>query len=284
MAVGINTSGNIGSYVQTIFEAATLVARDRNFMTGLVETWFDERSTATRSRSEYGSVSYNTITDSDDLASQTFTPSVQESLTPALYGAQFLITDQRVRSDPFQVQREAARELGEGAGKQVNIHLCSKFSSFTGGTVGSAGGTVTAGNLFAAVAKLRQQNAPGPYFGVLQEGQWYHVGTVLIPGGGVSMTNAPELQNLVTNQYFAGYAMGVYWFTTNDITSGTAAVGAVFSREALGYDERKAFGIEYQRDASKGGGAWELNATLEYAYGVWRPLFGVQVVATSVVP
>jgi len=284
MAIGTNKSDDIASYVHTIFEAATLAARDRNFMTGLVSTWFDERGTATRSRSEYGTVGYNQITDTDDLVSQTFTPSVQNSLSPYLYAAQFLISDRRLRADPFQLQGDASRELGEGAGKQVNLHLTGLFSSLTGGTVGTAGGTVTTGNLFAAIAKLKQQNAPPPYFGVLQEGHWYHIGTVLIPAGGVSMTNAPELQEVVSSRYYAGYAMGVYWFTTNDITSGTAAVGAVFSREALGFDERKAFGIEYQRDASKGGGSWELNATMDYAYGVWRPNFGCQVVATSVVP
>ena len=52
------------------------------------------------------------------------------------------------------------------------------------------------------------------------------------------------------------------------------AVGGIFGRQAIYLDRRQPFGIEYQRDASRGGGGWELNATMEYAYGVWRPTLG----------
>ena len=86
------------------------------------------------------------------------------------------------------------------------------------------------------------------------------------------------------SNYLLGSFFGVQWFQSNNVTSGTAATGAVFSREALAYDERKGFSIEPQRDASRGGGGWELNASMDYAYGVWRPTMGVKVIATSVVP
>lgn len=282
MSYGVNISDNIGSYVATIYEAALLAARDRNFMTGLVTTWADESGTATRSRSEYGTVEYQQITDSDDLVSQVFTPSVQNSLSPYLYAAQFMLTDRRLRADPFTLQRDAALELGEGAGKHIQKALISAFSSFTGGTVGSAGGTLAVTDLLKGVAYLQQQNARPPYYGVIQYGHQYHFGTVLAPGGGVSMTNVPELQNRFAQTSYLGNLYGVMWFATNDIDSGTAATGAVFSREALGFDLRKAYGIGYQRDESYGGGAWELNATMDYGAGVWRPKWGVKLIGTSV--
>lgn len=282
MPLGDNIVSNISTYVQQINEAAYLVARDNNYMTPLVTTFSDNAGTAARTRSEYGTVTFNQITDADDLASQAFTPSIRNSLTPALFGAQFFITDQRLRSAPWDEMAVASRELGEGAAKHVNINLLSAFSSLTGGTAGAPGGTVTWSTVFKAIALLKAQKAPEPYFGVLHTGHWFHLGTAVVPAG--AQTNAPDLQNQVLTRYFVGNFFNTLWFQTSDIASGTAAVGAVFSREALAFDLRKQFGIEEQRDASRGGGGWELNATMEYGAGVWRPQFGIQIVATSVIP
>lgn len=283
MASGANLAADVSGYVQTIYEMAELARRDTDFMSSLVKTFPDGyEGTAARSRSEYGTVNYQQITDADDLNSQTFTPTVAQTITPAFFGAQFFITDRRYRTTPVEQQGDAARELGQGAGKHVQLALLNQFSSFTGGTVGSAGGTITWGNLFAAVTKVRQQNAEGELYGVLQEGHWYHLGTVTVPAG--AQTNGIDIQNEVARRYWVGNFFNVDWFVTNDIPSGTAAVGGVFTREALAYDDRKLFGIEYQRDASRGGGGFELNATMEYAKGVWRPSSGCAIVATSVVP
>lgn len=282
MPVGDNVVANISTYVQRINEAAYLVARDNNYMAPLVTGFGDNSGTAARSRSEYSTATFNQITDSDDLASQVFTPSVQNTLAPYLYGAQFFITDQRLRSAPWDELAQASRELGESAAKHVNNNLLAAFSNLTGGTAGVAGGTALWPTLFKAVTLLKSQNAPEPYYGVLHTGQWFHLGTAVVPAG--AQTNAPVLQDQVVNRWFVGNFFGVLWYQTSDITSGTAAVGAVFSREAMALDVRKPFGIEEQRDASRGGGGWELNATMDYGAGVWRPKFGVQIIGTSVVP
>ena len=47
----------------------------------------------------------------------------------------------------------------------------------------------------------------------------------------------------------------------------------MFSRDALGYDLRRAPRLEPERDASRRG--IELNMTAVFAAGVWRPGFGV---------
>jgi len=67
-----------------------------------------------------------------------------------------------------------------------------------------------------------------------------------------------------------------------NITSGTAAVGCMFARPAIALDIRQPFTINPQLDASySGNGAWEVNASMEYAYGVYRPTFGAQLIVTS---
>jgi hypothetical protein len=55
----------------------------------------------------------------------------------------------------------------------------------------------------------------------------------------------------------------------------------MFSRDASAYDLRRPFRIETQRDASRGGGGWELNASIVYGEGVYRAAFGVQMIGTS---
>ena len=286
MPYGNNISDNIGSYIHNIYEMATLVAREQNFITSLVLDLNpeNEAGTAARQRSEYGTVTFNQITDADDLSSQAHTPTKQESISPAFFGAQFFLTDRRIRSDKFQLARDAAMELGEGAGKHIQTNVLADMASFTGGTVGTAGGTVTWANIAAAAAILARQKAPKPYYAVLEEGQWWHLGTAVMPAGGVSKTNADWVADAVMRNYYLGEVLGIQFFHTSDIATGTAAVGGVFARPAIGYDPRKDFGIEYQRDASQGGGGWELNATMDYGHGVWRPLWGVKVLATSVIP
>lgn len=279
---GSNIADNIASYVQTIYESATLVARENNFITSLVLNFNDTAGTATRSRSEYGTVTFNSMSDADDLASQVFTPSVANSISPAFYGAQFFITDRRRRTDPMGVLRDASMELGQGAAKSVQKAVVGNFASLTGGTVGSAGGTLTWGDMFKAVSYLKRENAPEPYYAVLETGQWFHLGTAVVPAG--AQTNAPNFQDAVMNRWWVASVGPLQIFVTSDITSGTAADGGIFSRSAIAYDTRKGFGIEPERDASRGGGGYELNATMEYAHGVWRPKWGVRVTATSVLP
>ena len=280
MPAGINIAGDISGYVQTIFEMSNMVARDNTFVLPLVTTFDDNMGTAARTRSEYGTATFNQVSDADDLTSQTFLPTTQESLTPYEFGAQFFITDTRRRNAAVEAATDAANELGSSMATTVQQNVLSKMSSFTGGTVGTAGGTVTWGNIFAAISKLKIQNAPEPYIGVLHVGQWYHLGTVAVPAG--AQTNGPQLQDAINARYFVGQFFNTLWFVTTDIASGTAATGGVFSRAALAYDERVPFRIEPERDASRRG--IELNATMTYASGVWRPKFGVQIIATSVVP
>jgi hypothetical protein len=49
----------------------------------------------------------------------------------------------------------------------------------------------------------------------------------------------------------------------------------MFARQAIALDIRRPFRIEPERDASRRG--IELNASMIFGAGLWRPTFGVQV-------
>lgn len=281
MAAGVNVAADIGAFVQTIWTEALLTAREQSILPALVRNFNDRSGTATRSRADYGTVTYAQVSDADDLVSQTFSPTAGQSLTPYEYGGRFDLTDLRIETDPFGVRDDAQRELGGGAATKVQVDIATQFSSLTGGTVGSAGGTLTWGNVFAAIAKLRQQMAPLPYYLCLNPGHVFHLGTVPAVAGAQN-AGGPDFQNEWMRNFFVATVGGAQMFQCNDIATGTAAVGALFSRDAIGYDLRRAFRIEPQRDASKR--SWELNASMVYATGIWRPKFGIQIIGTSVVP
>jgi hypothetical protein len=95
------------------------------------------------------------------------------------------------------------------------------------------------------------------------------------------MQNTNIAESIVGAFYQASFG-GMDFFVDANITSGTAATGAMFAKPAMALDIRQGFTINPQWNASySGSGAWELNASMEYAYGVYRPTYGVQLIGTS---
>lgn len=275
-----STYASISALVADIYEAAMLRIRETAVMPTLVEVFNDQASMAVRKDAAYTGGTVQTLAETDDLAAQTFTPAAGGSLTPAIMGAQYFITDARVASDPFQVQRDASLDLGNMLAEKVDTLLATDVASLTGGTIGSAGGTLSWNNVFQAAATLRGLKLSGPYTCVLTPGQWYHLTTAAsVP----EITKAPDLLNSFAADWYVGSAFGINFWIDANIASGTASVGGMFIRDALAYDARRPFRIEVQRDASRGGGGYELNMTAIFAHGVWRPAHGVKLIGTSVV-
>jgi hypothetical protein len=92
-----------------------------------------------------------------------------------------------------------------------------------------------------------------------------------------------DLKNRFMSGFYQASLDNMDFFVDANIASGTAAIGAMFSKEALALDIRQGFTINPQWDASFAGvGAWELNASMVYGYGVYRPTYGVKLIGTSV--
>ena len=60
------------------------------------------------------------------------------------------------------------------------------------------------------------------------------------------------------------------------------AYGAIYVPQSMALDTRKAFNIRPERDESRE--LTELNASMWYAYGVWRPAFGVAILSDAITP
>ncbi|KKW11264.1 MAG: hypothetical protein UY48_C0022G0012 [Candidatus Gottesmanbacteria bacterium GW2011_GWB1_49_7] len=276
-----NTEADIATFVNTVWEDAMLVARDNNVMSGLVNGFGDLQGLAVRKNAKYnGTAAFNQISETDDLTSQSFTPVVDQTLTPYEYGSQFFITDSRLETDIFAVRQDAAQEFGAAYGQKIDTFLAGMFSSLTGGTVGAAGTNMSWANFFAAITKMRRALAPRPWVAVLTPEQWHCLGTAIAPG--VTVTNSPFIQDEFIRQFYVGGVSGVDIFTTANIATGTSVYGGMFSRNALALDIRRPLRIEPERDASLRG--FELNASSVFAYGVWRPQYGIAINTAGTAP
>jgi len=154
----LNPSSDITSFINTVFEAAILVARDNNVMTGLVRSFNDRTGVATRQNSQYGGMTINQIGETDDLVGQAFTPSSIATLTPAEYGGQYFMTDTRIESDPFSVRSDAAQDMGEALATDVESKLISNFS--TRSTRASVGSDRASSNIFFAAEGIPESSIP----------------------------------------------------------------------------------------------------------------------------
>lgn len=271
----LNPSSNISAFINTVFEAAILTTRENNIMTGLVRTFNDRTGDAVRQNSQYGGMTINQIGETDDLVGQAFTPSSIATLTPAEYGGQYFLTDTRVESDPFGVRADAAADMGGALATDIDGNLMSSFTSFTGGSVGVSGSAITWSYVYAMEALLRAQKAPYPYFFVCHPYQWKILKAAGVVAG--TRTNASEdfMNAMRRSMFFVHQEGGIFMYVSANVyTSGTDAVAGLWSRDALAMDVRRGARIEPERDASRRG--TELNLSMLYGYGVWRPLFGVQ--------
>lgn len=276
-----NTAADIATFVNTVWADALMVARDNNVMSRLVRNFGDRTGLALRKNAKYsGTAVWNQITETDDLTSQSLTPTTDQTLTPYEYGAQFFITDSRVETDIWAYRQDAAMELGASYGQKTDVFLSGLFNSLTGGTAGSAGSNMSWAVFYNALTKARRALIPQPWVMVLTPEQYHCLGTAVVPGA--TVTNSPATQDEFARRWFVGNVSGIDIFTTANIAVGTSVFGGLFNREALALDIRRAFRVEAERDASRRG--LELNASSVFAYGTWRPQYGIAINTAGTAP
>lgn len=285
MTTGYSTYANVASLITDIYEASFFTLRARSVLPLTVTTYDDQDGMQPRKVTAYNAGNVREVAEGEAVTPTAFDKSLLSTLTPTRKADNYLLTDQRIRTDSDGVRNDAAIDLGAAHAEYLDTQIAAGFSSLTGGTVGAALGTITLGQVFAAHAILRQAKVPGPYFCTLGAGQWFHL--VHQAGTAISstFTRSDTFQDRLVNAYFTTPAMGDVTFVVSPVISGAGggtAYGALYAKTALAFDERQPFMIEPQRNANRQ--AWELNSSHWFATGTWRPLTGVQLVSTDVIP
>ena len=275
----LNTEALISAFVNPIYEDVMAVLREQNIMTKLVRNFNDRTGLAVRYNSRYTSSAFGTIAETDDLTSSEFTPGTIAAITPIEIGKQYFLTDSRIESDPFSVRSDAARDLGNGAAEAIDKALIGNFSSFTGGTVGTAGSEITWGHVMAAESQLKTQKAPYPYMLVLNPSQWQPLAKAASVASAQATNAAPSLLEAVNSMFWQKTVGGISIFTSANLATSATVHAGLFSRDALAFDLRRAPRFAPERDESRRG--IELNLTAVYGEGLWVPEFGIDMVFTG---
>jgi len=275
-----STYTGISTLIANVYENAMHAAFEGNVVSPHINIWQDSTSPAPRIFGSYSGGTFLAVAESADSAAQAFNATAGGTATPAVYAQMIELTNRRLRAEPGRATTEAGVHLGNTLAKAVDTHLVGLFSSLTAGTVGTAGGTLTWGDLFKAQAYVRTQNVPGPYTVIVHPMQWYYLASAA--SGVPTLMQSDEIKNSVIGTFYQASFGGLDFFVDANITSGTAAVGGMFARQAMFLDIRQPFKVEPQYFAKiSGNGGWEVNGSMEYAYGVYRPLFGAGLIGTS---
>jgi hypothetical protein len=275
------TYADVKTLIGNIYELALMTAMEGNIIAPLVRHFTPHNDSIPRTWATYSGGTFANVAETDDLSAQTFTPSVAGTATPSVFAQQVFLTDKRIRSDPMTVQADTGEYLGSLASEDMDKTLAALFSSFTGGTVGTAGSTLTWADVMLASARLRKRSVPGPYFGVFDPLQWAYMNSAT-SGVPTLLQNNTRFMDSVVAQFYQGSYAGVDYFVDPNLTAGTATVAGMFGRDAIYVDMVQPFQIRPQYDASRSGqGGWELNASLEYANGIFRPTYGVKMIGAA---
>jgi hypothetical protein len=283
--MGYNIWGDVSSIAQDIQVRAYTVTREMATMQNLVTVFGDASGGNPRVSYKYNSTTVKQVSDGDDLTSSSFTPSADQTLTPYEYGDQFFISDLRQESEaPESIMVDAARELGLAALDKVESDLVSLCASLTGGTVGTANSPITWGWVAAAIAQARNanKNANVPLACVLH-GYQYAVLAKAASVAGSSLSQAPGYTEEMTRNGYVANFMGVPIYQVFSAADSAADFnGGVFPRNAIALDWRRPVRVRPERDESRRG--IEMNLSMVYAKGVWRPELGVSLIADATAP
>jgi hypothetical protein len=283
-----NIWSDVSSIAQRIESDAIFIIRETNFIQPTITVFTDETGMNLRRGYKYNNITVNVIGDDDDLTSQAFTPSADQTLTPYQAGAQIIVTDARAASElPESIMTDCARELAFAAADKIMTDICAEFPNLTGGTIGTTGATITWGYVAAAIARTRNaiKSNSTPLSCVLHAYQCAVLATTAAVSGASNVNYDPSIQGEIFRSglrpqfVFMGVPIYPVYQAAN---SSTDFVGGVYPREAIAIDYRQAIRVEPQRDASRR--AWEFNLSTIYDAGIWRPLRGVQTIFHMTAP
>lgn len=270
----------VRQYIPELWEAALMFAQQNTLMPGLVRT-FTAQGFNTRNVTEYleGTVDVD-LGELEDLTPHLLERRLLATLTPQEHGTQYILTDRRVESDTEDAFADAAMKIGYEIGKQLELHLLGDFGNLTGGSVGTAGNPLTWTDIYAGRSTLAAAGIPGPYNVVLHEFQYHDLAVAANIAGLASPANL-QLRNEIQSRYYVGSINDMSFYTSGlvPIDGSDDALGAMFNSQALALDLRRGLRIEPERDASLR--STELNATIAYAHGIWRPTYGLKIVSDA---
>jgi hypothetical protein len=287
MTTAVTNVSAYNSLFADIYERAMQVARANTVMVPLVTIYNDSIGTEVRRLSERQTATAQSVAEGTDYQSpDRMGKDAAATLTPGEVMVQAVLSDRAVRQDPTVVQ-DAADELGFAMAKKMDGDLLSVFGSFSGGAgvaVGSADQTLTWANILAAQQQLANGNILGRYNCVLHPYQMHDLTTEV--GLMKNLASTPEsVKEGLADSMWMGSFQNIDFYVSTNMTAEASdnARGAMFSSQGIALDIRVApHGLPPEYDASAR--ETEFNIYADYAYGIRRAAYGIDIVSDITAP
>ena len=271
-----STTSTLSSLLPQIVAEALFVASEQSIMRNIIKTYNIGPAQGKIVRVPiYPLQTAFSLTEGGDITANAVTTS-SANLTVSEVGLMTTVTDIARLSSATNVVADVGRLFGEAIARKMDTDLTSLFASFTTNVLGNVTvptATITASDIFKAVAKLRSGGVPASdLYAVVHPSIAYDLKANLT--NTYANPNAGLIQNEAMAMGYVGMLAGCPVFETSNMTAVATGdyVGGVFHRDALGLAMMQDIKIEIQRDASLR--ADEIVATAFYGTGVVYEAYG----------
>jgi hypothetical protein len=270
--MAITTYSDIQALVPSFVAFALTASRETGPMRNLVQTY--QMQSGTLTLPETGTVNVAAMTEGVPLSTFTTLNVGSVTLTSGKYGGAVSISDEavnRAKAGNFDIIKEAATGLGTAFGIEIDKALVGLFAGLSN-TVGSAGTELTVAEYGKALAKLRKNNVPTPYYCVLHPYQAYNLFKDLKAPD--SSKGFPAGLDNATRPFFEQTLFNVPIFTDGNIVADANddAHGAMFNPLCFALGIENELQVEVKRIESMG---WEIYAWGRFAVAERKDAYGV---------
>jgi hypothetical protein len=270
------TSSTLSELYTEIIQEAIFTFQETSVMRPLVTTYNISGQGKQVAVPVYPAISAAAIAEGTDLSNTAVNPT-EATITASEIGVMTTLTDLGRDSASRNVAADIGKLFGDAIADKVDTDIAALFSSFST-DLGSAGTELTPELIFKAVATLRANNVPAPYYGVFNPKAAFNLKKVLTNAGYTTSSNAvSELGNEALRSGYVATVAGVQIFENSNIAIDQYddAIGGVFHPVSLGLAMKEDFKVETQRDASLR--ATEIVATITKGQGVVKSDYGVAI-------
>ena len=270
------TSSTLSELYTEIIQEAIFTFQETSVMRPLVTTYNISGQGKQIAVPVYPAISAAAVAEGTDLSNTAVNPT-EATITASEVGVMTTLTDLGRDSASRNVAADIGKLFGDAIADKVDTDIAALFSSFSS-DVGAAATELTPELIFKAVATLRANNVPAPYYGVFNPKAAFNLKKVLTNAGYTTSSNAvSDLGNEALRSGYIATVAGVQIFENSNIAIDAYddSVGAVFHPASLGLAMKQDFRIETQRDASLR--ATEIVATITKGQGVVKNDYGVAI-------
>jgi N4-gp56 family major capsid protein len=274
------TSSTLSELYTEIIQEAIFTFQETSVMRPLVTTYNISGQGKQIAVPVYPAISAAAVAEGTDLSNTAVNPT-EATITASEVGVMTTLTDLGRDSASRNVAADIGKLFGDAIADKVDTDIAALFSSFSS-DVGAAATELTPELIFKAVATLRANNVPAPYYGVFNPKAAFNLKKVLTNAGYTTSSNAvSDLGNEALRSGYIATVAGVQIFENSNIAIDAYddSVGAVFHPASLGLAMKQDFRIETQRDASLR--ATEIVATVTKGQGVVKSDYGVKITTDS---